>query len=98
VWVFINPHLCTDTLCSSVCQLRHHISPSHKAQRTALDRPQAKNLLQQWILAIAGRLAPDVLERLRRHRGIAYRVRYAGVAKEVLQPPRIHAPSANRTL
>jgi transposase len=42
-------------------------------------------------LATAGRLAPDVLERLRRHRGIAYRVRDAGVAKEVLQSPRIHA-------
>jgi len=35
-----------------------------------------------------GRLAPDVLERLRRHRGVANRVRGAGVAKEVLQPPR----------
>jgi hypothetical protein len=40
---------------------------------------------------LGARLAPDVFERLRRHRGIAYRVRYAGVAKEVLQPSRIHA-------
>jgi hypothetical protein len=41
--------------------------------------------------AARGRLAPDVFKRLRRHRGIAYRVRNAGMAKEVLQSARIHA-------
>jgi hypothetical protein len=33
---------------------------------------------------LRGRLAPDVLERLGRHRGIAHRVRNAGMTQEVL--------------
>lgn len=40
---------------------------------------------------LRGRLAPDVFERLRRHRGIAYRVRNAGMTQEVLEPARVHA-------
>jgi hypothetical protein len=35
---------CTDILCSSVCQLRTIISPSHKAQRAAPDHPTSKEL------------------------------------------------------
>jgi hypothetical protein len=45
---------------------------------------------------LRGRLAPDVFERFRRHCGIAYRVCDAGVAKEVLEPPRIHASVGQR--
>jgi hypothetical protein len=45
---------------------------------------------------LRGRLAPDVFERLRRHRGIAYRVRDAGVAKEVLQMRRMSIPFTAR--
>jgi hypothetical protein len=37
---FINPHLCTDTVFVSCATI---IAPSHKAQRTAPDQPQAKN-------------------------------------------------------
>jgi hypothetical protein len=32
------------------------ISPSHKAQRTALDHPQAKNSRQHWIMGDCGSL------------------------------------------
>jgi hypothetical protein len=45
---------------------------------------------------LRGRLAPDVFERFRRHCGIPYRVCDAGVAKEVLEPPRIHASVGQR--
>jgi hypothetical protein len=37
---------------------------------------------------------PDVFERLRRHCRIANGIRDAGVAEEVLQTPRIHAPAS----
>jgi hypothetical protein len=38
-----------------------------------------------------GRLAPDVFERLRRHRGVAHGVRNAGVSEIVLEASSIHS-------
>ena len=35
--------------------------------------------------------APDVLERLRRHRRVPHRIGDRGVSKIVLEPPRIHS-------
>jgi hypothetical protein len=43
----------------------------------------------RW-LGLACWLAPDILERLRAHCGVANRIRDRGMAQVVLQPPRIH--------
>jgi len=43
------------------------ISPSHKAQRRAPTAHKQRTLSSNGLWAIAGRLAPDVLERLGRH-------------------------------
>ena len=74
------------------------IKPSHDLDRTALGYATLAFAAASATAfspamdfgGLRGHLAPDVFERLRRHRGIAYRVRNASVTQEMLQSACVH--------
>jgi hypothetical protein len=43
-WVFINPHLCTDILCASICQLRRHHFAEPQGAAHGAGPPTSKEL------------------------------------------------------